>query len=312
LYKYQGLNISSWSVFTNPINFFSFIFTSLGAPIVGYNSVYAFFVGLFSLFIFVHLIWLLNKKHNIKLETLTPYLALGSYSLLSILMTGIGRAQFGGAFGQTSRYITNSSLIWVAIVILLYLYLINSKAILIKSFYFYFLLFLIPLIIINCAYGEFKFNAKYHYLAAAKDEFFSANNDEFLKFLYPQSDKIRGLTTILKNHNLSLFHNPDQQNKNPFEQIKNRVTNELIKNPYLDNVYFDIGNAYFQSKHYSEAEFCWQKTIAINPLYYRAHYNLVLLYLVTNNIKMAQQQIKILQNNEIQISPEILKAVNIN
>lgn len=61
------------------------------------------------------LVWK-NKNQE---DALRPYLALSAYSILSALMTGIGRAGFGSEQAMESRYCTLTVPLWISLVVFL-------------------------------------------------------------------------------------------------------------------------------------------------------------------------------------------------
>jgi tetratricopeptide (TPR) repeat protein len=96
-----------------------------------------------------------------------------------------------------------------------------------------------------------------------------------------------------------------QQQPAPARQIFNRIIQNLGKRPEVHNL---LGRAYREMNYFDEAIQEFKKTIALNPKYPRAHYNLGLSYLLKDNtlaLKDAATEFRA----ELAINPEEFLAL---
>ena len=96
-----------------------------------------------------------------------------------------------------------------------------------------------------------------------------------------------------------------QQQPAPARQIFSRIVQTLGKRPEVHNL---IGRAYREMNYFDEAIEEFKKTLALNPKYPRAHYNLGLSYLLKNNT-LALKEAAIQFKAELAINPQEFLAV---
>jgi hypothetical protein len=98
-----------------------YFFAFLGSPLSGGNLKLAFGVGLLLCLLFAglstYLLQRIGKQSSLRYQT-SSWLILGSYSILSGLITTLGRVGFGSEQSQATRYIVFSGYLTVAIIYL--------------------------------------------------------------------------------------------------------------------------------------------------------------------------------------------------
>ena len=100
-----------------------YFFVFLGSPLLPFER-FAALVGVFGLFCLTafiyaaHNAYLAVKKDQAALLLLFPWFALAFFSIASAAMAAIGRVGFGIAQATASRYVTQSSLLWIALIVL--------------------------------------------------------------------------------------------------------------------------------------------------------------------------------------------------
>ena len=114
------------STFYKPLDFTTYVLTFLGAPVLptsfectahGYQCDQAIFAAsvasLSGLILFGYVTWSLWNRG--KFKTLVPFLGMALYAILSGSEAGFERMDFGLQQGMQSRYLTFSSLFWIAL-----------------------------------------------------------------------------------------------------------------------------------------------------------------------------------------------------
>ena len=114
--------------FKRPLEYVIYVLKYLGSMCAQYGNaaalpdgVLAVVFGLTALAILVWAWWSLIRRDRKQGIALRPYLALAAFSILSGLMTGIGRAGFGSEQAMESRYCTMTVPLWVSLVVFLVL-----------------------------------------------------------------------------------------------------------------------------------------------------------------------------------------------
>jgi hypothetical protein len=208
---------STWLSLEKPLQIIEYALVYLGMPVASESigwffdpavservQIAAKFSGFFGLIGFGYAIWSLSRR--VELKILTPYLSLGLYAILSALATGLGRVGFGSSQAMSSRYVTISLLLWIALVILLF---VLAKAAEIKSFQKFaactLLIVFVGLVTLNSIHWRTFFSWRYEFLTPARAELFSLKDDDLLKRLFPSADYVRMQTKLLATHHLSVF-----------------------------------------------------------------------------------------------------------
>ncbi len=94
-----------------------FVFTYLGAPLWFVTPEPAFWLGIVGVLLLSGLaLGLVGRRRGVVWPSVQPYLLLALYAVGSAALTGLGRSAGGAAMALAPRYITLSTLWWVAVV----------------------------------------------------------------------------------------------------------------------------------------------------------------------------------------------------
>lgn len=120
---FYGYQLPSWSapsevVLKTPARFVEFLLVSLGTPLVPLRRISALAVGVVGLALLVVVSWRLIRREQASPAELSFYWGLAVYAVGTAALISLGRANFGEAL--SGRYTTTTSLLWIAIVMLLY------------------------------------------------------------------------------------------------------------------------------------------------------------------------------------------------
>jgi hypothetical protein len=114
--------------FTRPLEYLTYILKYLGSFCAQYGNAAALpdgalavVFGLVALAILAWAAWSLIWRAKAQARALHPYLAFCAFSILSALLTGIGRAGFGSEQAMESRYCTMTVPFWVSLMVFLVL-----------------------------------------------------------------------------------------------------------------------------------------------------------------------------------------------
>ncbi len=217
LYDYHApeYHPSVWLVFKHPVEYASYILKYLGAPVVNFNGVGASLSGLLGLGTFCALTRRLVRAHAVPLKLLAPYLAFALYGIASAMIIGVGRVGFGSAQAMSPRYITFANLFWVANLVLAHILLSVTPA----PEYGTAALGcgyrrrrrnavaapMILLLALGSAYGTYRWTERYHYRLEARDELLAGDNEEMLRRIHHEPQKIIARRPFLRKHHLSIF-----------------------------------------------------------------------------------------------------------
>jgi len=208
-----------WAYFLkHPAQYTRYVLQYLGAAIINYEE-YAFLFGLGGLLFFGGMSALLWRRRGGLFRPILPFFFLGLYAVGCAMLTGSGRVGFGTVQAMSYRYVTFSSLLWVAnfVYFLVLLELtpkmlkkrmarVSSRALIL------FLVFLLLLGAIRTSYrvGHRVFVSHHRRLAPVYFEFRRnpTPGDELLFRLYVDADYVRQGINILKKHGLSVFRKP--------------------------------------------------------------------------------------------------------
>ena len=304
---------SAGNIFSRPLDYLAYALKFLGSPLNNASGTAAFYAGSCGAALFFCLSFILLRSRKTDLDVILPYLALGAYSVGSALLSGFGRAGFGSDYALASRYITFSSPLWVVNVVFL-AFLISGEAVpkAWKYISISILLAIVFMLLSNSLYGERLFNARYLYLAAARDEILSNNNDDFLLLLHPRAGVVKEGLASLKQYHLSVYREEGKEirplsDENKLERIKNRFDGRGRVNPYLDEVCARLGMLYYKQGRPNEVEFLWGKALEINPNYYDIYRNLIIFYLSRGNMEQARIYIGKMRDRGMPVEPALLK-----
>lgn len=114
------------------LEFIKYILLYLGSPVWSYHTSGAILAALFGLITLALLTVALIKSKQMKINDITPYVALSIYAIASAFITAVARTGFGSRQALTPRYITISNLLWLSNIMLFYFY-IETKNLAIKQ-----------------------------------------------------------------------------------------------------------------------------------------------------------------------------------
>ncbi len=141
---------------------------------------------------------------------LAPYIGIGLYGVLSAFLTGIGRVGFGIDQAMASRYVTISSLMWIALVSMLFIGMTTRGAD--RPYAGYALtVFFVGFVLVNSIQWQTYFVWRRDFLLPVRAELTSLKNDNLLKHTFPSPDYVRAQTQILKKYHLSVFRDSHLQ-----------------------------------------------------------------------------------------------------
>ena len=139
------------------------------------------------------------------LRTISPYLAWGAYAILSAMITGVGRVEFSAYQALSSRYITISSLLWIAIFVLAALIYVGfpSRPVL-RTGVIILVAVTVGMILINARQGAILFIGDHAFMTQARDTFVTTG-DVPAQELSPNDPDLQDEVEILRRYRLSIF-----------------------------------------------------------------------------------------------------------
>lgn len=108
-------------IFNHPLVATQYFFAYLGAPMASFSSTIACMMGIVAISIFFYTIYIssiLYRRKTSEFEFILPWIGLMSYSIISAMVTTIGRAGFGINQAMSYRYLTFTILLWVSAAII--------------------------------------------------------------------------------------------------------------------------------------------------------------------------------------------------
>jgi len=122
-------------LFSEPIQYLAYVFKYLGNSFVQYPTQemsiiggVAFICGLGGLAAIIWALVVLRRNKLVDYKTLSPFLAMSLYSVLSAMVIGIGRVGLGTDQAVASRYCTVTGPFWAALVMMLLILIAKTKA----------------------------------------------------------------------------------------------------------------------------------------------------------------------------------------
>ena len=182
----------------------------LGLPAIGLLRItrhLPFVAGLAGVTGFCYGVVVLAKKRRVAFALLVPYAAFALYAIGSALITGIGRVGFGPIQALSLRYVTISSLLWVAVAAVFSLLTAvpvgdGSR----RSESAAAMLALIAcLVVCNSVHGTVWFIKKSDYFAPAREELLHPQDLEMLRRIYPEPSVVEERVDILRRHHWPPF-----------------------------------------------------------------------------------------------------------
>lgn len=200
---------SVWIVLSRPFEYGLYVLKYLGSPIDASSGAGAALAALVALGVFCFYGAALVRHYAVPLKHLAPYVSLGLYAVASAMMTGMGRLDFGGSQALSSRYVTFSSLLWVAVIVWVYVGIARERSREKRAFSKSAVMFLAILfaycLVNNSVYGTFKWTERYRHKLPAQTELVSGANPDLLQRLHPNPEIVLERREILRKHGLSVF-----------------------------------------------------------------------------------------------------------
>lgn len=215
-FRFTSPSGQPWFYFlSHPAEYVCYVLQYLGAAVINYEK-YALIFGLVGLLFFITMSAALWRQGKNFFRPLLPFFLLGLYAIGCAGLTGIGRVSFGPVQAMSYRYVTFSSLLWMANFVYLFLLLqrvrkktpkplvrvVGQGAVLVFIF-----LLLVGIGRTSYRVGHRVFVSHHHRLAPVRLEFEGnpVPRDELLLRVYVDADYVREGLKILKKHELSVF-----------------------------------------------------------------------------------------------------------
>lgn len=201
-------NFQSLDGFTNYV---TYAITYLGAPLSRQDQRAAEMAGLSGLVAFGILTAAL-RRHPRVWPHLVPYVLMGLYAIAGAAVTALGRAGFGVNHALSSRYTTVSSLLWLAIVVLLGWVATQRPSHEKRQglgrgpLLAYLTIAIIAVVTVRGSHEDAVAFARWHRrLEPARRALMVCCDDRLLSRLYPDPNVVRQRLATLKTHRLSVF-----------------------------------------------------------------------------------------------------------
>ena len=219
-YDYHTPNLSLLA-FEKPLEFIEYVLVFLGMPVtitsfdcavgglnceqVTFAAIVASLSGLIS---FGYVTWSLRRR--VERKTLTPYMAMTLYAILSALEIGFARISFFRTQAMSSRYVTISSFFWIALIVLLLVWaqtteMSNNRR---RRAGYGLVILMVGLVTLNSIQWSKSFPMHYEYYAPLRTGLSSPKNDDVLHVLYPWAPSLDWMKTqreVLEKYHLSVF-----------------------------------------------------------------------------------------------------------
>jgi len=201
----------------HPLQYSGYVFSILAAPLVAFtrklSSVISFattiqqFIpvvfGIASCLLAWALIRVVIRKGVLTIASASPYLGMMAYSLFSALLIAIGRGGFGISSALVLRYVTASSLFWIAILFLLFLLRAEERA---RKWPSWCIVIILSLLMMNSVYGALYAIKQSGLLAESRKELVVGKDDSLLARMYYTS-VLHQYIHLLKKYHLSVYRN---------------------------------------------------------------------------------------------------------
>lgn len=115
-YIKQSHHPSIFFIFKEPVTFLLYVFSYIGNAVSFGDDVSILFAGIIGITIFVYYTFrIIRVNDDLKFKKYSFFIFVGSFSVFSAMLTGLGRSGFGYEQAYASRYITVSMLLWISI-----------------------------------------------------------------------------------------------------------------------------------------------------------------------------------------------------
>ena len=220
-YPTSTLGLATFFAFSKPLESIEYVLVFLGTPVTptsfdcymhGINCELGIFAAIVAslsgLILFGYVTWSLWRQ--VELKTLTPYVGMALYAILSALVADLTRSIFGVAQAMSSRYITFSSLFWIALAVFLLVLaktteMSNKRR---RRAGYLLVILMAGLVTLNSIQWSGFFVATYEYYSPLRTGLLLQENDNVLKLLYPWAPSLDWMKTqreVLQKYHLSVF-----------------------------------------------------------------------------------------------------------
>lgn len=208
-HEIPGHHPSLGLVFQHPLEYLLYVLKYLGAPVASFHGTLAAVAGLGALVVFCAFALSLFARRGALAKDLAPYVCFGLYAIASAAVTGVGRLGFGTEQAMSPRYVTFSSLLWVALIVFVYAALARQwphvKSFAAKAAVCAAALCLALDLAANSAYGSLKWTERYRHMLPAQAELESGNDPGLLQRLHPDPELVIERRPVLRKHGLTVF-----------------------------------------------------------------------------------------------------------
>jgi hypothetical protein len=211
----------------HPFQYLGYVFSNLAAPLVAFirklssiaaiafpDSSIVSFTAMIQLLIPVvfgiascTLAWVLVRlvirKGILTTASASPYIGLMAYSFFAALLIAVGRGGFGISSALVLRYVTASSLFWIAILFFLFLLRTEDRMLKWPSWC---IVIILSFLMMNSVYGALYAIKQSKVLTEARKELMVGKDDALLARLYYPS-VLHQYIPLLKKYHLSVYRN---------------------------------------------------------------------------------------------------------
>ena len=192
----------------DPLGYVLYVLTLLGAPLMTFYT-----AGIMGLLGLVALVWSMVLLFRVTgLRPFIFFILLAAYSLLSVLMIGVGRVGFGWKLALSPRYVTLVIGAWLAVIVFLYCLAVLPRSLgthdgMLRSVFKASLAMIAALAIVCCAGGAYLgYTMRYRPIIEVRQAILAGDvTDEMLKRLHPNPAQVRTQLELLRKYRLSLY-----------------------------------------------------------------------------------------------------------
>lgn len=210
-YKTPSHHPSPMLVLEHPLAYVKYVLVYLGSPIINYSVTGAAVAGAVGLVILVVTAIALTyppRSPRMQGEATIAYLAMAAYAIAAAAVTGIGRVGFGDSQALSSRYVTMAQLLWVAVLVLAYVFVMRyavTKSAARECGVLVLTVAFAGAVAVNGLYGTYRWNEHYAHKLPAQVELMSGNNPDLLQRLHPDPGLVLEQREVLRKYGLSIF-----------------------------------------------------------------------------------------------------------
>ncbi len=200
---------SVWLVFQHPVAYSLYVLKFLGNPLANFSEMGAALAGFVGLAVLCAATWRLVRAGTVRVPVLAPYAGFALYAMGSAMITGVGRVGFGSSQAMSPRYITLANLLWVAVFVLVALWLRERSS---DRMTARVLACGTALLLAFCSlYGTYRWTERYNYRIAVRETLLHGDDMEMLRRIHPEPEKISARRDVLRRLGLSIFRDAEQE-----------------------------------------------------------------------------------------------------